>query len=257
MKNLSTFLRILVFCGFSLALSSHETWAEDDPSTLFQQGNEAYRQGNFDQAIQVYEKITSLHGFSASVLYNLANSYVERGQIGKAILSYERAQRLRPGDPDIEGNLQHIIKAYGLFQPEPSFAERFISLLGMNGWTGLAAFSLILLCLSLMAIFFMQKPKTRPFIWITVGCMALLVVSCGAVVANYRSWHAAIVIEPKARIYISPFLSAASIGTIQEGRRVQVGKTHADFSYVTDETGRSGWIPNSAIETIIPLINPK
>ncbi len=252
MKNLASLLIILFFSALSLLPSICAVQAGNEPNHLFKQANEAYRQANYEQAIHLYEKITRLQGFSASVLYNLGNSYSRNGQIGKAILSYERARRLEPADPDIAGNLQYIKKAHGLFQSEPSSADRFIALLGMNGWTRLAALSLVLLTLSLGAAFFQQKSTTRGFIWFALGCLTLLAVSAWAAMAAYPSWQAAIVVEAKARLSISPFLTAASIGTVQEGRLVQIGQVHADFSYITDETGRSGWIDNSSIESIIP-----
>ncbi len=251
MKNLAILLIILVLAGLSLLSSLQDARAGDEPNSLFEQANEAYGQANYEQAILLYEKVTRLQGFSASVLYNLGNSYSRNGQIGKAILSYERARRLGSADPDIEGNLQHIKKAHGLFQTEPSFTDRFVALLGMNGWSRLAAFSLVLLTLSLGAALFLRKFKAVVFILFALGGLTLLVISAWAVFAGYPSWQAAIVVEPKARLFISPFRTAAAIGTIREGRPVHVGQSHAGFSYVSDETGRSGWIDSSSIESII------
>lgn len=252
MKSLSPLLLILICCELSLLTLSPEASAEIDPVVSFQQGNAAYNEGNYKQAIKIFEEIIGNHGFSASVLYNLGNSYAQNNEIGRAILSYERARILKPGDPDITGNLQYLYKVHGIFEVEPSRVERYFSRLGYDDWAGLATLSLILLCLSLVVITLRQRTRKAPFVLISLFSLILFMVSSWAIFTSYQSWQVSIVIEPKTRVYLSPFLSAASIGTIQEGRQVLVGKSHDDFFYVTDETGRSGWLSESAIESILP-----
>ena len=48
-------------------------------------------------------------GYSADGLYNLANSYARAGKPGLAVLNYERADLLKPNDPDIEANLRYVL----------------------------------------------------------------------------------------------------------------------------------------------------
>src|SRR5271154_658018 len=61
-------------------------------------------------------------GYSASALYNLANSFARAGKPGLAVLNYERARLLDPKDPDIEANLRHVREASA--QP-PDSRSRF------------------------------------------------------------------------------------------------------------------------------------
>ena len=46
------------------------------------------------------------YGVSAEVYYNLGNAYYRTDNITKAVLNYERAHLLSPGDEDISFNLQ-------------------------------------------------------------------------------------------------------------------------------------------------------
>ncbi|MBU0960850.1 MAG: hypothetical protein KKH60_04930, partial [Proteobacteria bacterium] len=71
------------------------------------------------------------------------------------------------------------------------------------------------------------------------------------VVGQYRHWNDGVVILPGARLRVSPFASAASSGTIQEGRLVRPGKSHGSYFLVEDETGRSGWLEADAFEPIV------
>ena len=67
--------------------------------------DEAYRKGNFQQAIDDYREL--LHrGVSAELYYNLGNAYYRSDNLTQAILAYERASLLSPGDDDIRFNLQ-------------------------------------------------------------------------------------------------------------------------------------------------------
>lgn len=250
MKSFFVLLALIFSFDFSLS-SPAVAFANDTASISFQQGNAAYSRGDYDEAIRIFEKIISTHGFSASLLYNLGNSYAQRNRIGKAILSYERARILAPGDPDITGNLQYIRKAHGIFEAEPSLASRCISRLTLDGWSILAAVFFTLICISLTVALLRKKNEQKRWILIALGCLMLLVFSAVAIIISYTSRQVFIVTMPKARIYLSPFPTAASIGSLQEGKRLKATKSHADYIYVTDETGRSGWIPQSAIEAII------
>jgi len=70
-----------------------------------QEANKAYTERNFQQAIKDYEAL--LHqGRSVALYYNLGNAYYRTDNITQAILNYERALRLSPGNSDIRFNLQ-------------------------------------------------------------------------------------------------------------------------------------------------------
>lgn len=222
---------------------ANESGSEDQ---LFRQANEAYSRQEYDQAITRYEQLTQDTGFSAAVLYNLANSYARAGKIGPAVLNYERALRLAPGDSDISGNLDLVRKESGLFAGEYTGTERFFRILELGQWS-----ELLLLILVLFTLFRLIALKHRfsGKVGTTVAATCLLLFCLAAVGTfyRYRHFNPAVVIVPDGRLLISPFTSAASIGAIQEGRLVYPEKEHGDFTYVTDETKRTGWIPRNSI----------
>lgn len=96
-------------------LSPEDTYAE------FNKANDAFRAANlaltkpdsadrakplYTQAILHYEKITNDAGIkNAKLYYNLANAYMLKGDIGRAILNYKRAEKLEPADSNIQKNL--------------------------------------------------------------------------------------------------------------------------------------------------------
>jgi tetratricopeptide (TPR) repeat protein len=221
---------------------------------LFEQGNEAYSKRDFSGAVEIYEQLTATSGYGAGLLFNLGNSYARSGQTGKAILNYERALRLAPSDSDIQGNLELVRKESGLFPREYSWSERFFQLLDLNQWT-ISAFLLLLLfstfqLASLKLCFSVQVRRV-----VTGSCCILFILCAAGAFSRQKQWQPSVVTENDSRLLLSPFDSAASTSSIQQGRLVYPEKTHGKFSYITDETRRKGWISSSAIEPVIGIKN--
>jgi len=79
-----------------------------DPVRLVAESNQAYTEGQLDQALRGYLEARSL-GVNDPVLhFNLGNTYARQGQLGQAVASYLRAQRLAPRDRDIQTNLDWV-----------------------------------------------------------------------------------------------------------------------------------------------------
>lgn len=69
---------------------------------------EAYEKGDYPEAVRLYNEVIEKEGSSASLLYNLGNSYVKAGDVGNAVVCYERALKLSPSNKKIENNLNYI-----------------------------------------------------------------------------------------------------------------------------------------------------
>lgn len=99
MKQIFAFLLISLFsCGSSLRADS----------SLPQQADSAYTTDNFKEAAEIYQHIINEEGSSAELLYNLGNCHYRMGEIGKAILAYERALRIDPTFEDAKINLEFV-----------------------------------------------------------------------------------------------------------------------------------------------------
>ena len=70
------------------------------------EADSAYFKGNYADAIALYEGILKRGKKSSELYYNLGNSYYKSKDMAKAILNYERALLLNPGDGDIKFNLK-------------------------------------------------------------------------------------------------------------------------------------------------------
>ena len=81
--------------------------------TTLTQANEAYGQEDYIKAIELYEQTLREQGVSSDLYYNLGNAYYKHNEFAKAILNYERALLLNPGNEDARFNLEmantHIV----------------------------------------------------------------------------------------------------------------------------------------------------
>ena len=97
---------IIVFL-ILLYVTSNRAARADEWEEGFFKANQSYKVGNFQEAIDEYLRlIRSGHG-GGQIYYNLGNAYFRAGQLGRAILEYERAKLLMPRDPDLNFNLSH------------------------------------------------------------------------------------------------------------------------------------------------------
>ncbi len=239
----------LIFVSlFSPCLAASENG--DDSQNLFKQGNEAYSRGNFSAAAGFYEQLTAISGYGSGVLFNLGNSYARSGQAGKAILNYERALRLAPSNSDIQNNLELIRKESGLFPREYSWSEHFFQLLDLDQWTMSAFFFLV--TITAFQVVSLKRRFSIQVQWlVSATSIMFFMLSLSGAFFRHTQWQPSVVINADSRLLLSPFSSSASAGSIQQGRLVYPDKTHGDFSYIIDETGRRGWITSSSIESVL------
>jgi len=235
--NYKKYCQLVSLFGLFLLLVFSSAQAADG---RFTKATIAYNDGQYQLAIENFE-LLARDGLSSALLYNLANSYAQDGQTGMAILNYERAARLAPGDSDIQGNLELLRKDKTLFQEEQTVSQRFIQLLGLDQWTILAmvGFVLFATCL-LFPVTPRLKINTRRLVG--VGSVLLVIASGMGIAGQYRHYHDAVVVVADAKLRVSPFESAAVSGSLQEGRLLTPVKTHNNYTLVKDETGRNGWL---------------
>ena len=127
------------------------------------QADSAYNNNDFVKATELYETILENQGESADIYYNLGNSYYKMDNIAKAILNYERALLLNPGDSDIRFNLE-LAQSKTVDKVVPisemffiTWAKSFTNSLNEVGWSKIGIISFVFILLSLTLYFFGKK----------------------------------------------------------------------------------------------------
>ena len=173
--------KIFILSFLLLCINISFASSQDD---LIAKANSFYQSGNFAQAAELYRQVADA-GYESSVLYyNLGNSYYRLGKIGYAILNYERAQKLAPGDDDITHNLalanSRIVDKIDNIPPFFLFKwwESLLAFFTISGWTYTAYFFYILVLLSIALFFFTKSPfRQKLSLYSAAGFILLLIIT--------------------------------------------------------------------------------
>lgn len=224
------------------------------------EGDSAYMRNDYAAAIQIYESLLK-KGEAAEVYYNLGNSYYKAGDIAKAILNYERALLLQPGNGDIRANLEIArSKTIDKVTPVPeiffvSWFKSLINTLSVDAWAkwGIAFFILLLVSCSL---FFFSKQVLMKKIGFIAGILFLVLVVLSNIFAAQQenaltNRNEAIVLNPSVTVRSTPSESGVSLFILHEGSKVKIkDDSMREWKEILLEDGKVGWLPASSIEKI-------
>ena len=228
-------------------------------STL-KEAEEAYAKEDYTQAIELYESVLKSYGESAMVYYNLGNAYYKAGTVAPAILNYERALLLNPGDSDTRFNLQ-VARQKTVDKIEPIgefFLTRWIGTVedvySADGWAkwGVASFVLFIGCL---VLFFFSKWIRLKKIGFFAGICFLLISLVANLFADSQQdklLHRAdaIVFASTVTVKSSPDASGTDLFILHEGTKVTIKSTLGEWSEIQLEDGNVGWMPSKEIQQI-------
>ena len=218
----------------------------------FEQANQAYNEGNYEQAMMAYNAIVAEGLESAELYYNIGNTYYKMRQYPKAILYYEKALKLNPGDEDIRTNLEiaNLAVVDKINVVPQSFIARWWNgmetSLSADGWAcvSVVAFALFLICLF---VFLMARStslrKTGFFVGLLVA--VCLVFSVVFAVGNYRDLKyqdEAIVMTPTVTVKSSPSENSVDLFVLHEGTKVRITGESNGWNQIKIADGSVGWL---------------
>lgn len=219
-----------------------------------------YNKGNYQQAIHDYEEL--LHkGVSADLYYNLGNAYYRMDNITRAIINYERAFMLSPGDEDIRFNLQLAqSKTIDKISPESEmfFVTGYHSLVNsksIDQWAYLAIGSIIAMLVLVLLYLFSGNIILRKVGFFGAAFMLLLFILSNVFAYQQRRQmkerDTAIVTTPTVNVRKTPKTDATAAFVIHEGTKVKiVDKSISDWLSVKLADGREGWLLTNQVEEI-------
>ncbi|MFQ6002463.1 MAG: tetratricopeptide repeat protein [Candidatus Zixiibacteriota bacterium] len=228
----------------------------ESATALFQKGNESYEAGNFDQAIEQYERIIDLGIKNSKVLYNLGNAYFRKNRLGKAILNYRRALSLDPRDEDSMANLK-FAKLFILDKIEEQRINPLSNLLQwfLNLWSvdELTIFASLSYCLSVaFGILILFRRARRFLLWgLSILVVAFIIFSTSfATKLYFNSIKGGVVIAPQAEVRSGPGEDYALQFTGHEGLEFRINGEAEGWYRISLPNGVKGWIPKEAVEII-------
>ena len=189
-------------------------------------------------------------GYSAAGLYNLANSYARAGKPGMAILNYERASLLAPGDADIQANLRFVRASAHLPPETPGTLESIAAIASPFWMSWLGVLGLIIVGVSVIAAQLSPRYRFARGAAILVGITMAALTLCSAVVLAARLHNGIVIAATPARV--SPVPMGDPLFSLPEGEKVKITAEHEGFALVETRAGRSGWISDSSVAPLVP-----
>src|SRR4029453_17309931 len=144
------------------------------PDTDFAKANQAFAQGNFKDAISGYEAVVRAGQWSANLFYDLGNAYFRTGDLGRAILNYERALALERHHPEAAANLQIARDEARALEMQPSWSERYLQFANINQYSVAAAIAFWTAIFCVVGLVFARRRSAAA---IAFSIFSLLVVA--------------------------------------------------------------------------------
>lgn len=236
--------------------------AESRPQErFFEDGNRLYQQGDYRAAIENYQRIIDSGLESGSLHYNIGNAYFKLGRLGEAILHYERARRLAPGDADVRANLE---LARSLTVDEVTPLPRFWLVRAVDWWVGLLPRGWLVLVVgagyaAAMAGLVMMILRRRTAVSRWARRLAIGSAAIALVFAINLAVRELGIGQPKDAIIMAeetPVQSAPSddralqVFTIHEGTKVRIDQRSEEWVEIVLQDGKVGWVRTEVLEVI-------
>jgi tetratricopeptide (TPR) repeat protein len=222
--------------------------------------NMFYQESKFDSALTVYKQVTDQGYVSSALYFNIGNSYYRLGEIGKAILNYERGLKLDPSDEDIKYNLQ-IAQARIVdrikYVPQIFLVEWWNSLLTFLSVSAWAAVVIIFYIsfLIFIGIYFLTKSgrlQRFSFYFGSMNFIALIfiVFLFVARVNRETSKDYGVLVTDTITVKVSPDDKAQDAFVIHEGLKFEIEDELQEWARIKLSDGKVGWLNKSAFELI-------
>lgn len=227
----------------------------NETSKVFYEGVSHYEAGGYEEALTRFLSIAERGIQNGKLAYNIGNTSMQRGELGSAILWYERAARLIPGDPDLIFNRNVALAQVKDRQEEGEnpilsvlfFWERGLPLRSLQ-W--LAIGSGLLFWTLLLFYLLLRRPPIKT--------AALLFGALFAIVGATALWDTSSVSRIKRGVVLPEAVSirsglsdtATELFTLHAGSRVIVEKERAGWIRIAFAEGKIGWVKKESVGVI-------
>ena len=243
-----------------LLMPHFESFAQDSQEDKFNKAADLYSSGKYQEALDEWNSVYNTGVRSATLDYNIGNAYFKMSNIPGAILFYERALLLKPGDEDIQYNLQ-IARTLAVDKfieiPELFFVRwyNFLSLtLSANSWAVVSIVSFILFLITLSLYIYSSRYRNKVIgFWVSIFLLFLSISSFTFSLQNRKlvfNNPNAVIFSPLVNGKSSPDDSGTDLFVIHEGTKVTIEDEVGGWYEIRLSDGNKGWVSANSLEKI-------
>ncbi len=221
----------------------------------FFEANRAYKNDQFQRAVDGYLELIENGNENGHIFYNLGNAYYRLGDLGRAILFFERARLLLPRDDDLLFNLTHA-------RNQAVDAVDDLETFSLNDFLGLDSLNLYetFLIFTIFNGFFLFILATRLYIkteWsYYLSIFLVIVVGIGACTLALKWYEVAtdnraVVLSDEVEVRAGPEPGDTALFKIHEGTVVHYERTEGDWVLLHLSEDKRGWAQSKHLERIV------
>lgn len=215
----------------------------------------AYNREDYSSAVSNFSEIARSGIANSKLFYNLGNGYLKKGEIGQAILWYERALKITPHDPDIKFNYDYAMSLVKDEREDKEFPIVKILffwkyLLSASTIQYLAIIFNVLFWISVLVIKLLNKRNYR---WISYLILVPALIFISTAIFNYYEsayLKEAIIIPPKVSVRSGLTDDSTELFALHAGTKVKIEKERDGFYRIYYSEGKIGWIKKGDAEPI-------
>ena len=222
--------------------------------------NKAYSVGSFSVAADLYQKVVAAGYSSPELYYNLGNTYYKMNDYARAILWYERAKLLDPGNEDINFNLNVAnTKISDKIEPMPElFYKRWfnkaVQIFSVDSWAMIGVCMFIAAILGMVVYLVSRVLFLRKIgFWFALSLFFLSFICVAFAWSGYsftKSTSEAIIFAPTITVKSSPDDKGTDLFVLHEGTKVRLLDNISGWYEIRIANGSVGWLPNNSLEKI-------
>ena len=224
--------------------------------------NQLYENGRFAESAQLYEQLVAQEMSSSAIHYNLGNAYYQQGDLGKAILNYNRALALDPRDADIKANLAlaraQATDQFGIEAKDDIYSIYTTAVsnnLTLNQTAVLALIFWFVFAIAVIAVRQMEASKLRNYLKVGTAVVGIFffiaTFSLGSRLYEQVNTETAVIVAPEVNITSGPGEQYATQFALHSGAEVELLGERGNWAKLALPGGETtGWLPAEAIEAI-------
>jgi hypothetical protein len=255
-------LAAALLVAFAVLAAAPRSARADSADALARQAAAAYAAQKYPDAVAAYEQAVAAGLHDASIYYDLGNAYFRAGQLGRAILWYERALRIEPGFEDARYNLdvarEAVAARFGKDQVKGATAQPFW--VTAVHWLPLPLLVVLVLALDLVFFGLLIARRFIPdgFLRTGLGVGGVFAFIAGAAVGVLlfgRVWYlghvkASVVIPDEVVMRELPDAASRELPKLHAGHRVVLLRESQGWRRIRLANRVEGWVPRDAVEPI-------